>query len=290
MKRRVLALTASLIFVVSGIMVPWSVAAGQEPEFPPLRGFEIVQEYPVYTPDDLWDYINGAADSYLSFGFEELFIAEYKKGKKFTVKAEVYSHITPEMAFGIYAMERAPGYNFVKAGMQGYSAPDHFFFAKGNYYVKVTTNATSKKAVAAVKDVALALEASIEGTSEMPATLDLFPEAGKLQNEELFIAEGVLGYSYMRKAYRARYETDGKDFYIYIFNHADEAANRAMLKEYLGRQAMGPDDSADGRFFFTDGYTGEIFLGWKENMTVLVNGLKADDAALAGDYIDKILK
>lgn len=290
MKRRVLALTASLIFIVSGFMAPGSLAAGQEPEFPPLRGFDIVQEYPVYTPDDLWDYINGAADSYLSFGFEELFIAEYKKGKKFTVKAEVYSHITPEMAFGIYAMERAPGYNFVDAGMQGYSAPDHFYFAKGNYYVKVTTNATSKKAAAAVKDVALALEATLEGTSEMPATLALFPEAGKLPSEELFIAEGVLGYSYMRKAYRARYETAGKDFYIYIFNHANEAANRTMLKEYLGRQAMGPDDSADGRFFFTDGYTGEIYLAWKENMTVLVNGLKADDAPLAGEYIDKILK
>ena len=280
----------ALLFYFTGAVSTKSDVSAQEVMFPPLKGFEIVQEYPVYTPDDLWDYINGAADSYLSFGFDELYIAEYKKGNKFTVKAEVYTHSNPEMAFGIYAMERAPIYNFVDVGVQGYSAPDHFHFVKGKYYVKVTTNSSSKKSVNAVKDIARNLAATLEGTTTMPATLALFPEKGKLQNEELFIAEGVLGYSYMRHAYRARYETGGKAFYIYIFNYPDEASNRAMLVEYLGRQALGPDDSADGRFFFIDGYTGEIFLAWKENMTILVNGLREDDSALAGEYIDLILK
>lgn len=281
---------ATLLFFAAGRVTAQSDGATQEIHFPPLKGFEVIQEYPVYTPDDLWDYINGAADSYLSFGFDELYIAEYKKGSKLTVKAEVYSHISPEMAFGIYAMERAPGYNFVDVGVQGYSAPDHFHFVKGNYYVKVTTNTFSKRAAAVVKSVALNLEATLEGTTKMPATLALFPEKGKLQNEELFIAENVLGYGYMRRAFRARYETQGKAFYIYIFNYPDEASNRVMLVEYLGRQALGPDDSADGRFFFIDGYTGEIFLAWKENMTIVVSGLRELDAALAGEYIDMIMK
>lgn len=287
----VISLTvATLLFFSTGRVKAQSDGTTQDIQFPPLKGFEVVQEYPVYTPDDLWDYINGAADSYLSFGFDELYIAEYKRGSKLTVKAEVYSHISPEMAFGIYAMERAPGYNFVDAGVQGYSAPDHFHFVKGTYYVKVSTNASSKRAAAAVKSVALNLEATLEGISDMPATLALFPEKGKLQNEELFIAGDVLGYGYMRRAYRARYETQGKAFYIYIFNYPDEASNRGMLSEYLGRQALGPDDSADNRFFFTDGYTGEIYLGWKGNITVLVNGLKAEDALLAGEYIDMIIE
>jgi hypothetical protein len=35
----------------------------QELSFPPLQGYKIVTDYPVYTPDNLWDLIDGAAES-----------------------------------------------------------------------------------------------------------------------------------------------------------------------------------------------------------------------------------
>ena len=43
--------------------------SGQEGCFLTLKGYKTVSDYPVYTPDDLWDYINGAADAYLALGF-----------------------------------------------------------------------------------------------------------------------------------------------------------------------------------------------------------------------------
>ncbi|MBE0674052.1 MAG: hypothetical protein IH591_05275, partial [Bacteroidales bacterium] len=71
----------SMIIVLS-VMVPVADNAfSQEVSFPVVSGFKIVRDYPVYTPGDLWDYINGAAEAYLSYGFSELHIAEYVKGK-----------------------------------------------------------------------------------------------------------------------------------------------------------------------------------------------------------------
>ena len=48
--------------------------------FPEEQGWKLSTDFPVYTPDNLWDYINGAADGYLSFGFQDLTMAEYTKG------------------------------------------------------------------------------------------------------------------------------------------------------------------------------------------------------------------
>jgi hypothetical protein len=93
---------------------------GQEGLFPTLKGYKAVNEYPVYTPDDLWNYIDGAADAYLALGFLDLNITEYKKGKK-AIKAEIYRFGDDAMAFGMYSLERSPGYDFIQVGVQGYN-------------------------------------------------------------------------------------------------------------------------------------------------------------------------
>jgi hypothetical protein len=83
------------VFLMTGIVT------GQDYNFPELKGYKISYNYPVYTPDNLWDYIDGAADTYLAFGFENLHIAEYSKGKNI-IKVEIYKHPDNVQAFGIY--------------------------------------------------------------------------------------------------------------------------------------------------------------------------------------------
>ena len=79
--------------------------------------------YPDYTGEDLWDYINGAADGYLAYHFVKLKIAGYKDGSGHIVKVEVYRQQQPEDAYGRYSMERSPDYHFIKIGAEGYSEP-----------------------------------------------------------------------------------------------------------------------------------------------------------------------
>ena len=56
-------------------------AFGQDLQFPDMKGFRKITTYPVYLPENLWDFIDGAADAYLALGFQDLHVAEYKKGK-----------------------------------------------------------------------------------------------------------------------------------------------------------------------------------------------------------------
>jgi hypothetical protein len=93
--------------------------SAQDMELPQLSGFKKVTSYPVFKPANLWNFINGAANTYLAYGFIDLHVAEYKKGKN-TIKAEVYRHSDNTMAFGIYSAERSPSFRFMKLGTQGY--------------------------------------------------------------------------------------------------------------------------------------------------------------------------
>jgi hypothetical protein len=267
-----------------------SQSLAQEIQFPDYKGYTIVKEYPVYTSDNLWDYINGAAESYMSLGFQELSIAEYKRGKKITVKAEVYSHLNPNMSFGIYALERAPSYNFIDIGIQGYRDSDMVHFIKGTYYVKVTTHSKSKKSIEAVYEIARLVENSLEGSTEMPQAIALFPDEGRQPNEEMYYSESALGHQFLQRAFRCSYISDNRHFDIYLFNEMNEQDNFEMLKEYLAKYGLDPGSGNSGKVMFEDGYNGTIFMAWSKGITVLVTGLKSDDSEIANRYIDQILE
>ena len=59
--------------------------------FPELSGYKKNTDFQVFLPDNLWDFINGAAETYLAYGFVDLHVAEYKKGKN-VIKLEIYRH------------------------------------------------------------------------------------------------------------------------------------------------------------------------------------------------------
>ncbi len=257
---------------------------------PDLDGFKKESKYPVYTPDDLWDYINGGADSYNALGFVDLNIVEFTRGKKNVIKLEIYRHRSEEMAFGIYALERAPSYNFIDIGVQGYSGEGFQNFFKGTYYIKIYTYSKSKKALAGVDRLAMAVDEAIEAEKVYPAALGLFPLEGKKINEEMFVSENVIGHSFLSDAYRASYTVNEKSFVIYLFGREKSEEIDSMVQKYMSRQNLDVENQTEGKATFEDGYNGEIFLAWKNKLMVLITGLESTDSDIAVNYISKILE
>ncbi|HBE41786.1 MAG TPA: hypothetical protein DDW27_11390, partial [Bacteroidales bacterium] len=181
-----------------------TVTSGQNVMFPDLKGFRKLTEYPVYYPDNLWDFINGAADGFLALGFQDLHVAEYKKGKN-TIKLEIYRHKNHTMAFGIYSSERSPSFNFINLGSQGYNVDGAINFFKGSYYVKIRTYSQKPSTLQAAQSLAQRVANMLPGESEMPAMLTRFPSEGKKMNEETYFNDNVLGHQFLHSAYHAPY-------------------------------------------------------------------------------------
>ncbi len=263
--------------------------AGQEIAFPDVEGFKKVTDYPVYTPVNLWDFIDGAADNYLAFGFADLHIAEYRKGRD-VIKAEIYRHSDHTMAFGIYAAERSPSYRFVNMGAQGYINEGIINFFKGNYYVKIRTFTDKDKILKAEVTLASRIADMLHGETGLPAMLSLFPDEGKKKNEEAYINESVLGHEFLKEAFKATYESGTDNFSIYLIKSRSSADALATAGKYLKSAGLDAEESDNGKYVFADGYNGTIFLSWKEDTIVIISGLAKDQADIAERYTSEILK
>jgi len=264
-------------------------AFAQDFTFPDLEGFKKSTKYPVYLPENLWDFINGAADTYLALGFVDLHVAEYKKGKEI-IKLEIYRHSDHTMAFGIYASERSPSYRFLNLGSQGYIVDGSINFFTGNYYIKIRTYSSKPKTLKSEESLASRVAGMLTGETQMPALLSQFPDEGKKVNEETYINESVLGHQFLNKAFKAIYENGSESFSIFLMSlkSSEEALN--TVKTYLASAKIEISQSDNGRYVFTDGYNGTIFLSWKEEKIVIISGLAKDQADLADRYTSDILK
>jgi hypothetical protein len=281
MKNKILIIIS--LFVFSG-----SVSA-QEFTFPELKGFKIVTNYPVFGPDNLWDFINGAADTYVACGFVDLHVAEYKKGKNI-IKLEIYRHSDNTMAFGIYSTERSPSFSYINLGAQGYKADGAINFFKGNYYVKVRTFSKSENILQSTESLAFKVSDMLEGDARMPVMLSKFPEDGKKVNEETYINESVMGHKFLNKAFKAIYEKGSDNFSIFIMENKSTEESWKSAEAYLKSTGMDAAESASGKYMLADGYNGTVFLAWKDKLIVIISGLSKDQSNIADRYTVEILK
>jgi hypothetical protein len=257
--------------------------------FPDLSGYKKNTDFQVFVPDNLWDFINGAAETYLSYGFVDLHVAEYKKGKN-VIKLEIYRHSDHTLAFGIYSTERSPSFNYMNLGSQGYIAEGSINFFKGNYYIKIRTYSKSEKNLKSAESLARSVAAILEGITEMPAVLSMFPSAGKIVNEEMYINESVLGHKFLNRAFKANYETLVDSFSVFIFDCKSPEEAWKSAEAYLTSSGVDALESASGKYVLADGYNGTVFLAWKDDKIVAISGLSKDQADVADKYTSEILK
>ena len=278
-----------LLFTFLLIIISGSLNA-QAFNFPDLKGFKRNADFKVYLPQNLWDYIDGAADTYLAYGFVDLHVAEYKKGKN-VIKLEIYKQSDNILAFGIYSTERSSTFRFLNLGSQGYFTADGVInFFKGSYYVKIRTYSKNENTLNSTQTLAQRVAETLEGTSEMPHELSIFPESGKNRNEETYINESVLGHKFLNKAFKATYQYGNDVFSIFIIENKTPEESLKTLSSYLAATGADVSDSDTGRFMLKDGYNGTIFLSWKERRIVIISGLSKDQSDVAERYTSEILK
>jgi hypothetical protein len=277
-------------FIITLFLIGFSGSAfSQDIKFPDLKGFRKDTSTPVYLPENLWDYINGAADTYLAYGFVDLHVAEYRKGKN-VIKLEIYRQGDNTLAFGIYSTERSPTFSFTNLGSQGYIADGAFNFFKGSYYVKIRTYSKNENILKSAELLAHEVADMIPGASEMPSALSIFPVTGKKINEETYINESVLGHKFLNKAFKANYESGNDVFSVFIMDISAPEEIRKSVEAFLASTGTEALDSETARYILKDGYNGTIFLAWKGSRIVIISGLSKDQSDIADKYTSEILR
>jgi hypothetical protein len=286
MKRRLLLI--GLLWVFMGFCLFPPAADPQAPSslFPEMPGWKKPDAIQVFIPDNLYDYINGAADLYLTYDFKELQVAEYVRDDKASVIIEIYRHGSPTNAFGIYSQERLTNADFLDIGSQGYYEEKVLNFLSGTSYVKISSSNTAKDDRDILVRFAKSTDEKLGGGKGFPALLRAFPEEGKIKNAEKFIGKNFLGYSFFPSAFIADYQTGGQKFKIFLMVGASPEDCRARLQRYFQQLKRPGETLAEGRHEISDPYHGNFELFWKGKY---IGGiLNLPPSPLRGKYLSSL--
>ena len=285
MKKRYLANGFLFAYLILGLARPlWaSNSDGKTFTFPEITGWRQSEEIQTFVPKTLFEYINGGADLYLTYDFQELKVAEYSNEKKASVTIEVYRHKTPIHAFGIYSQERLPDANFVNIGTQGYIEENVLNFLAGSYYVKISGIHTGPEDRETLLTFAKKVAETLGEKRTLPSILSAFPEEGKKRNSEKFIPIKFLGYAFLHSAFISDYEVSGMKFKLFVIEGVERDDCKDMIQKYLQQTGTPEKKVMEGRYKILDPYHGDIELQWKGKYIWGI--LNVNDLSLRSKYL-----
>ncbi|MBN2354608.1 hypothetical protein JXO59_00760 [candidate division KSB1 bacterium] len=184
------------------------------PQKSELSQWHMTYEPRFFDEENLFEYINGAADLYIMYGFRLVVTADYAVGAdSSSVNVEIYAMKSPLHAFGIYAAERSPDEAPAEIGVQGYIGANVLNFYKGPYYIKITSFALSEDLSGMLKQMGQYIADQIKGEYKEPEMLQRFPRQDLVERSERFIPTNFLGQSYLSNGYRCDYYTEKSGTY-----------------------------------------------------------------------------
>lgn len=226
------------------------------PQGPSLRcelvpGWSQQGENRAYTPDNLFEYMDGNAEGYLIYGFVKMTGISCTKGPV-NLAIDISDMGDADSAYGMFTANRDPRRPSQKIGMGGQITQRRAIFAKGQYYVEVAANPEGDH-TAALQEWTSALEKTVEGTSAPPAAISWFPTES-LKSLRM-VPESVLGLRLLKRGYAAQYDY-GTAFLV--LESSEESAAQVMQKLRVRFGETTPAKVADEAFQLNDAYLGRM--------------------------------
>jgi hypothetical protein len=234
---------ACTLFLVA-LMMP--LAGNAEVPFPPeVHGWTLALADETYTPENLYRYIDGASELYISYGFVALLARQYVKAGQPEIVVDFFDMGTAANAFGIFAhSQEKPDHEI---GQDSEYLDGLLRFWKGRFYVSLLCLRETPETKAALLALGRSLAAAIPENGARPPLLAVLPSPGLIvasirffchpawQNTYTFISDtNILGIGPGCQAVLAKYEQGSVRPVVLLVLYPDaDAASRALAN--LGR-------------------------------------------------------
>lgn len=178
--------------------------ARQESDFPAIEGWTRTGDVSTYDADNLWEYIDGAAELFIEYDVQTCMAADLSSGD-IVVTVELYDMATPLDAFGVFKREHpAPGMSIPEATAAAIAPPYQALLLKGATYAKV--NAVEGELTAeAGRRLLEELASALPGQTGYPSELEQLPANGMVEGSEGYKPRGYMGLTELSRCLYAEY-------------------------------------------------------------------------------------
>ena len=185
-----------------------------------------------FTKDDLFNLVNGQAESFFAYGFERVDVQRYQNDSGGQVNVEIWRLTDSGGAYGLWTAMRsgAPAGVGIDSDSDG---ARRLAFWQDSAFVQVTANQPLE--TGELEAFAQTVASSLPEGGERPALLERVPQNGlqagrliyfreelSIQNEVYLGGENILGLSQQTGGILARYTLDGQEVRLMLVEYPEE--------------------------------------------------------------------
>lgn len=160
-----------------------------------IQGWTLDGEPQTYDRETIFDYIDGAGEVYLSYGFRAVMVFHFVRPDNPEITVEIFDMGAAEDAYGVFSHARMAAESGI--GQEYEYRGSLLSFWKGRYYVCVLAERQTPESKEAVFAMARDIDKRIPQTGSKPNIVSLLPEQDRISgNVHFFHVHASLNYHY----------------------------------------------------------------------------------------------
>jgi len=228
-----------------------------------VSGWKKAEPPETYDKNNLYDYIDGGAELYISYNFQRLLAVRYQAGPEEEIVVDIFDMGNSYNAFGLFSHGREREDGLAGQGSE-YNA-GLLTFWKDRFYVSILAYPETEAKKETVLAIGRALADAVPEEGQLPPVIGLLPQANLIPesiryfhhyiwlNSHFFVAnQNILLIDDETQAVLAKYETGDKPLHLLVALYADAAkakeAGQSFLRNYLPDASEGMSRLPDGRW------------------------------------------
>jgi len=223
-----------------------------------LPGWKVDKTTPLTSHSELYAYMDGGAELFISYGFREAISRTYIREGHPDVVVEVYDLGESRNAFGVFSQVRES--ENLELGQGGYTIPGAVFFWKGPYYMLLSSWEATPETTDFMLLLGSYIQEKITVTGELPALVKLLPETGLVPFGYLYFHHYVWLNSYYFISHDNILLIDDSTHALLAKYGDPESRQYLLLIQYTGNARASEAFASFGASFFPEGLEANCIL------------------------------
>lgn len=209
-----------------------------------INGWEKATERTIYTPDNLYHYIDGGAELFISYGFNNASSIVFEKKEHPEIRVEIFDMAEDKNAYGVFSLSSEKDDELFGQGSQYIEGS--LIFWKGTYFISIMAGLATEESKEAIFEMAEIIDNNITKPGNIPEIVSLLPESELVkkniiyfnhhawQNTYYFLSdENIFNIDKNCNAVLTQYKFDDKKCILILIEYTSEKEAEGAHNKFM---------------------------------------------------------
>ncbi len=224
-----------------------------------IDGWRKAEKDTFYNPENLFKYIDGGAELYISYNFQQVLAQKYTKGEGNEITVDIFDMENSYNAFGVFAhSSETPDAATNRIGQGSEYASGLLTFWKDKFYVSILAYPETEEKKKTVLKLGRDIAEAIPTEGALPPIISLLPTENLVPattryfyhyiwlNSHYFISDrDILDIDQNTQAALAKYNEAGEKIFVLLVTYPGKEKADAAYKNFLSNYLTGAKDNIE---------------------------------------------